>query len=125
MSSTIEGRDDWAREDDLDLGQAEDEHLPAAASNGVIEDGIPSEDLKEGSIAHIEEDLPDLVSQNHVSGKADPVPDEVVDSNDVPSSPSTPKPRIVQMGTPDDADDFGSNPDDTPSLRVSSSHAVS
>jgi len=124
MSSTIESRDDWAREDDLDLGQAEDEHLPAAASNGVIEDGIPSENLKDGSIAHKEEDLPDLASQNHVSGKADPVPDEV-DSNDVPSSPSTPKPRLAQMGSPDDADDIGSNPDDTPSLRVSSSQAVS
>lgn len=124
MSSTIESRDDWAREDDLDLGQAEDEHLPAAASNGVIEDGIPSENLKDGSIAHIEEDLPDLASQNHVSGKADPVPDEV-DSNDVPSSPSTPKPRLAQMGSPDDADDIGSNPDDTPSLWVSSSQAVS
>lgn len=124
MSSTIESRDDWAREDDLDLGQAEDEHLPAAASNGVIEDGIPPENLKDGSIAHMEEDLPDLASQNHVSGKADPVPDEV-DSNDVPSSPSTPKPRLAQMGSPDDADDIGSNPDDTPSLRVSSSQAVS
>ena len=124
MSSTIEDRDDWAREDDLDLGQAEDEHLPAAASNGVIEDGIPPEDLKDGSIAHIEEDIPDLASQNHVSGKAGTVPDQV-DSDEVPSSPSTPKARLAQMGSPDDADDIGSNPDDTPSLRVSSSQAVS
>ncbi|KAL4917001.1 Golgi CORVET complex core vacuolar protein 8-domain-containing protein [Aspergillus aurantiobrunneus] len=112
MSSTIEGRDDWAREDDLDLGQDEDEQLPEAASNGIIEDGTPSEALKDGPIAHVEEDIPDLASQNHASGKA--VPSSEIDSND-----ALPSPQLAQLGSTDGVDDIVSNPDDTPSLRGS------
>ncbi|KAL4784174.1 Golgi CORVET complex core vacuolar protein 8-domain-containing protein [Aspergillus varians] len=118
MSSTIEGRDDWAREDDLDLGQDEDEQ-PPAASNGVIDDAVPSQSLKDGSIAHVEEDIPDLASQNRVSRKAGPVE---IDSHDVPLSP-----RLAQMGPVDSIDDIVSNPDDTPSLRgsIQSSPSIS
>ncbi|KAL2823170.1 Golgi CORVET complex core vacuolar protein 8-domain-containing protein [Aspergillus cavernicola] len=106
MSSTIEGRDDWAREDDLDLGQEDDEPLPAA-SNGVAGDGISAEGLENSSMAHIEEDFSELASQNHVSREA-------VDTNDI-----SPSPRPAQVGSSDSIDDLASIPDDTPSLRGS------
>ncbi|KAL2802271.1 Golgi CORVET complex core vacuolar protein 8-domain-containing protein [Aspergillus granulosus] len=102
MSSTIEGRDDRAREDDLDLGQEEeeDEQLPEA-SNGVNGDGNRVEGLHEGSMAHIEEEIPDLASQNHAS-------------IELPGSP-----RVAQLTSSDSVDEIDSNPDDTPSLRGS------
>ncbi|KAL4739155.1 Golgi CORVET complex core vacuolar protein 8-domain-containing protein [Aspergillus similis] len=119
MSSTIEGRDDWAREDDLDLGQDPDQdelqrHPAAAASsnsNGVIEDGNLSEDLKDGSIAYIEEDIQDPAAQNHVSRKEP-------DSTSPLQSPLQ-SPRPAWIGSSDGLDDVASNPDDTPSLHGS------
>jgi hypothetical protein len=101
MSSTIEGRDDRAREDDPDLGLADDdeEQLPEA-SNGVNGDGTREQGLKDNSMAHIEEDIPDLAGQDHTS-------------IGLPESP-----LVAQLGSSDSVDEIGSNPDDTPSLRV-------
>ncbi|KAL4995764.1 Golgi CORVET complex core vacuolar protein 8-domain-containing protein [Aspergillus recurvatus] len=119
MSSTIEGRDDWAREDDLDLGQDQDQdepqQLPAAASssnsNCIIEVGNPLEDLKDRSIAYVEENIPDLAAQNHVS------------RNEVDPSTTLQWPlqssRPARIGSSDGVDDVASNPDDTPSLHGS------
>ncbi|KAL4866804.1 hypothetical protein BDV12DRAFT_172286 [Aspergillus spectabilis] len=109
MSSTIEGRDDWAREDDLDLGQDEDELIPAA-SNGVIEDNFPPEGLNDGSITHVEEDIPDLAGRNHTETKAVSGDGDSIDIG-------TPSPRLPQVGG--SFDDNVSIPDDTPSLRGS------
>ncbi|KAL4967904.1 CORVET complex membrane-binding subunit VPS8 [Aspergillus stella-maris] len=133
MSSTIEGRDDWAREDDLDLGNdhIEDEQLPAAAvDNGVIlEDGVEAsaEESKDGPIAQVEEDIPDLTGQGHIEGTVDSGNAEAggtlgngVSSPSPLSSPSLPlHPAQTGLGSPDGVDDILSNPDDTPSLRGS------
>ncbi|KAL2853138.1 Golgi CORVET complex core vacuolar protein 8-domain-containing protein [Aspergillus pseudodeflectus] len=101
MSSTIEGRDDRAREDDPDLGPADDDEQLPEASNGVNGDGTREEGLEDNSMAHIEEDIPDLAGQNHAS-------------IELPESP-----RAAQLGPSDSVDEIGSNPDDTPSLRGS------
>ncbi|KAJ0421847.1 Golgi CORVET complex core vacuolar protein 8-domain-containing protein [Aspergillus carlsbadensis] len=102
MSSTIEGRDDRAREDDPDLGEAAngDEQLPEA-SNGVNGDGTREEGLEDNSMAHIEEDIPDLVGENHAS-------------IELPGSP-----RVAQLDSSESVDEIGSNPDYTPSFRGS------
>jgi hypothetical protein len=118
MSFTIEGRDDWAREDDLDLGQdADQDELqlhPAAAtssnSSGVIEDGNSSEELKDGSIAYIEEDIQYPAAQNHA-------PTTELDSPSPLQSPLQ-SPRPARIGSSNGVDDVASNPDDTPSLHV-------
>ncbi|KAL2863888.1 CORVET complex membrane-binding subunit VPS8 [Aspergillus lucknowensis] len=108
MSSTIEGRDDQAQEDDLDLGQEEEDEQLLATSNGVNGDGVPAEGLGGGSMADTEEDLPDLASENHASTEA------LVDAVDVPSSP-----QVTPKGASSSVDGIMSNPDDTPSLRGS------
>ncbi|KAL3457084.1 Golgi CORVET complex core vacuolar protein 8-domain-containing protein [Aspergillus heterothallicus] len=97
MSFTTEGRDDRAREDDLDLGQEEDDEQLPEASNEVNGDETQPEGVQDDSMVHIEEDIPDLAVQNHAS-------------TEQPESP-----RVA----PDSVDDIGSNPDDTPSLRGS------
>jgi hypothetical protein len=117
MSSTIEGRDDWAREDDLDLGQDPNQDElqlhPAAAtssnSNGVIKSGNSSEELKDGSIAYIEEDIQDPAAQNHVSRT------ELDSPSPLQSPIKSPRPELIGS---DGVDDVASNPDDTPSLHV-------
>ncbi|KAL4979495.1 Golgi CORVET complex core vacuolar protein 8-domain-containing protein [Aspergillus desertorum] len=119
MSSTIEGRDDWAQEDGVDLGldQEQDElrKPPAPAnsnnSNGVIEDGKLLEDLMDQSVAYVEDDIPNLAAQNHVSGKE-------VDSPSALQSPLHSH-SPARLGFSDIVDDVASNPDDTPSLRGS------
>ncbi|KAL4931725.1 CORVET complex membrane-binding subunit VPS8 [Aspergillus undulatus] len=136
MSTTIEGRDDWAREEDLDLGQDPDQDedeqaaLPTAASNGTaIEDeaAVFPEELQDGSIAQVREDIPDLAGQNHAEGRVATgngevgVGDGLNDGLSSPSpsqSPSLPL-RMKEMGSSESFDDIVSNPDDTPSLRGS------
>ncbi|KAL2849185.1 Golgi CORVET complex core vacuolar protein 8-domain-containing protein [Aspergillus pseudoustus] len=98
MSSTIEGRDDRAREDDLDLGQEEDDEQLPETRNGANGNETWAQD---DSMAHIEEDIPDLAGQNHASI-------ELLES-----------PRVSQLNLSDSVDEIGSNPDDTPSLRGS------
>lgn len=90
MSSTNEGNDEGAREDELDLGQ-EDEDLPAHV-NGKSEDIVDSYDA-------------DLPSVN-------------VDNSDFDQQDQG-TPRLPPTQTPGSADELSSVPDDTPSLHVS------
>ena len=98
MSSTNEGNDEGAREDDeLDLGQ-EDEDLPAHVSGR-------SEDAQD-----------DLVEGNQVEEPTDDLPSVDAENRDFDleneSSPHLPPQAIGS------ADELSSIPDDTPSLHV-------
>jgi hypothetical protein len=106
----IEGSDDRAREDELDLGQ-EDEGDMQPQSNGISIDGMPHEGYGNGSMAYFEEDLPDVASPNHTPDKSKPRRD--TGTNNVPLSP-----RIKQLGAPGSVDETASTPDETPSLHV-------
>jgi hypothetical protein len=92
MSSTNEGNDEGAREDELDLGQ-EDEDLPAHV-NGQ------SEDADE-----------DIVQSNETEEPTDDLPSVNVDKHE--GTPHLPP------QAPGSADELSSIPDDTPSLHVS------
>ncbi|GLB03744.1 vacuolar protein sorting-associated protein 8 [Aspergillus tubingensis] len=111
MSSMIETSNDWAREDELDLGQEDDEHSPPA-HNGVSDHANAQQPPEHGSMAYFEEDLPGVASENHVSGKQSPPVD--ADTTDLPSSPQSGQP-----GAPGSMDETLSTPDDTPSLHGS------
>ncbi|PYH89903.1 golgi complex component [Aspergillus ellipticus CBS 707.79] len=111
MSSMIEASNDWAREDELDLGQDDDEHSPPTR-NGFSDHANPQELSSPGSMAYIEEDLPGLASENQTPGKSLPPVD--ADTTDLPSSP-----RSGQPGAPGSVDETLSTPDDTPSLHGS------
>lgn len=100
MSSTIEGSDDWAGEDELDLGQEDEVQAP----NGVADHG--DSPTNGGPIGDGEEDSSVLHG---------------------PDAPATPK-RTLQPGesphpqtgfTFGSPDETASTPDDTPSLHVS------
>ncbi|KAE8351843.1 Golgi CORVET complex core vacuolar protein 8-domain-containing protein [Aspergillus coremiiformis] len=110
MSSMIEGSDDRAREDELDLGQ-EDEEDVQSKSNGITADGGSHEAYEDGSMAYIE-DFPDVASANHTLDKSKSPLD--VGAGNLPLSP-----RTRQLGTPGSVDETTSTPDDTPSLHGS------
>lgn len=101
MSSTIEGCDVWAREDELDLGQ-EDE----AAANGIIDHGGLS-----------------MGGDPMVNGEEESL---VLDGPDAPGtekqSPRTNESPQVLAGAFGSPDETASTPDDTPSLHVSLCH---
>ncbi|KAI9372786.1 Golgi CORVET complex core vacuolar protein 8-domain-containing protein [Aspergillus egyptiacus] len=116
MSSTIEGRDDWAQEDNLDLGQEEeeeeeedDEQLPET-SNGLIENGLTGGVMEDASTTRLEEDIPGTARENQVP---ESIPGQI-SRNDLPASP-----RPMQMDSSGRADEIASIPDDTPSLHGS------
>ncbi|PTU23364.1 hypothetical protein P175DRAFT_0432192 [Aspergillus ochraceoroseus IBT 24754] len=114
MSSMIEGRDEWPREDDLDLGQEDDEQL-LPTSNGIPGDHVLlQEPLGDRSMAHIEEELP---------GQATPDPDRTLRKAAHPAGLDTvdtpPSPQIAKLEGSGSVDETVSNPDDTPSLRGS------
>lgn len=113
----IETSNDWAREDELDLGQEDDEHSPPAR-NGVSDHVNTQEPPDHGPMAYFEEDLPGVASENHVSGKPSPPVD--ADSTDLPSSPQSGQP-----GAPGSVDETLSTPDDTPSLHVGRDYVCS
>ena len=113
----IETSNDWAREDELDLGQEDDEHSPPA-HNGVSDHANAQQPPEHGSMAYFEEDLPGVASENHVSGKPSPPVD--ADTTDLPSSPQSGQP-----GAPGSMDETLSTPDDTPSLHVGRDHVCS
>ncbi|KAE8403750.1 hypothetical protein BDV37DRAFT_249195 [Aspergillus pseudonomiae] len=110
MSSMIEGSDDRAREDELDLGE-EDEGDVQPKTNGASVDGVSPEGYGEGSMAYIEEDLPDVASPNHSFDRRNTQLD--AGTGNIPLSP-----HIRQLGTPGSVDETASTPDDTPSLHV-------
>jgi vacuolar protein sorting-associated protein 8 len=98
MSSTNEGNDEGAREDELDLGQ-EDEDLPAHV-NGKSED------------AH-----DDTVESNFAGESTDDLPSANADNQDYDQQDEGTSHLPPQgLGS---ADELSSIPDDTPSLHVS------
>ncbi|KAE8148021.1 Golgi CORVET complex core vacuolar protein 8-domain-containing protein [Aspergillus avenaceus] len=106
----IEGSDDRAREDELDLGHEDGEDaLPK--SNGISADADPHEGLENGSMAYIEEDLPDVASPDHTLEKSRSHLN--ASPNDRPLSP-----RVRQLAA-GSVDETASTPDDTPSLHGS------
>lgn len=109
MSSTIEGSDDWAREDELDLGQ-EDE---APAPNGLDHGSLRTDD---DPLGYDGEESSLLPSQDS------PGPTKHAVANDSP--PPQPQ-KVAGMGAPlGSPDETASTPDDTPSLHVGNSGAV-
>jgi hypothetical protein len=98
MSSTNEGIDDGAREDELDLGQ-EDEDLPAHV-NGQSEN------------AH-----EDILGRNETEESTDDLPSVNVDNQDYDQQDEG-TPHLPPQA-PGSADELSSIPDDTPSLHVS------
>ncbi|KAK1145925.1 Vacuolar protein sorting-associated protein 8 [Aspergillus melleus] len=111
MSSMIEGSDDRAREDELDLGE-EDLEYPHSTPNGALNDARLENGLGDDSMAQIEEDLPAVDGPDLTPAKNAPPVD--VDANDAPVSP-----RPGQPGAPGSVDETASTPDDTPSLHGS------
>ncbi|RMJ24209.1 hypothetical protein PHISP_04915 [Aspergillus sp. HF37] len=110
MSSTIEGSNDWAREDELDLGQ-EDE---APAPNDLDHASLRADDDPMG---YSEGQAPDLNAQPV------PGPNKYAVTNDSPPPPP-PSRRQKLTGTGTGAalgspDETASTPDETPSLHDS------
>lgn len=100
MSSTIEGSDDRAREDELDLGQEDEVQAP----NGILDHGDSPAD---GPM---------------VDGEEEPSALHVLDASGTvkfsPQANESPQ-RQVPTGALGSADETASTPDDTPSLHVS------
>ncbi|KAA8643525.1 CORVET complex membrane-binding subunit VPS8 [Aspergillus tanneri] len=112
MSSMIEGSDDRAREDELDLGQ-ESQHYSEPTQNGIPEDPESGVELGDTSMAHVDADLPvvaapNLTSENNTTSLVE------VDTTDTPLSPYSGQP-----GGPGSVDETASIPDDSPSLHGS------
>lgn len=113
MSSMFEGGHDWAREDELDLGQEADEGQQLHGSNAAqdITNGKLPGDRDNGSMAHVGEDLSPVLNGHEpvstapagIEGDAPPL--------DLPSSPQQEELR-------GSLDETASTPDDTPSLQV-------
>lgn len=108
MSSTIEGSNDWAREDELDLGQ-EDE---APAPNGLNHASLRADDDPMG---YSEGQAPDLSAQPVLA------PNKHAVTNDSPPPPWR-RQKLTSTGTGAAAlgspDETASTPDETPSLHV-------
>lgn len=108
MSSMAEGSEGWEREDELDLGQADDLHdLPEQRDHSALalDHAEPprqeSVEAESDTIDHEE----DRASENTVEAAG-------------PDLPQTPPARVA----PGSVDETASTPDDSPSLHVS--HAI-
>lgn len=112
MSSTIEGRDDWAREDELDLGQENAELHPYRAGDGVIMSNgdEPRDEMDDSMIVGKEGGSFATDNRHHLAGA--PVEDQ---------------PKELLPRASGSVDEITSTPDDTPSLHGSllSSHSGS
>lgn len=112
MSSMVEDSHDWAREDELDLGQDEEqdqEQLDATPGQNGTVNGPSPVNGDNGSIAHVEEDLspePEANGHGQSAGVEDDAPP--VDLS------SSPRPELLRGSM----DETASMPDDTPSLQV-------
>lgn len=104
MSSTIEGRDDWAREDELDLGQENAELHPYRAGDGVIMSNgdEPRDEMDDSMIVGKEGGSFATDNRHHLAGA--PVEDQ---------------PKELLPRASGSVDEITSTPDDTPSLHVS------
>lgn len=108
MSSTIEGSDDGEREDQLDLGQ-DDEEL-SLQPNGHIDHDRSVEEVNDAA-SHNDESLSVTESQDqkglYVDSAAEVASDGVLSSQ-----------HGQTARAPGSVDDTASTPDDTPSLHV-------
>ncbi|GFF68858.1 hypothetical protein CNMCM8927_006694 [Aspergillus lentulus] len=111
MSSNIEGSDDRDREDELDLGQ-EDEGALMPAENRSLEDDGRRNELENGTIAYLEEDLSPETDQDQTLDKTMP-------SSDTEAANLPVTPRIGQLVAAGSPNETASTPDDTPSLHGS------
>ncbi|KAL1848637.1 Vacuolar protein sorting-associated protein 8 [Paecilomyces lecythidis] len=109
MSSTIEGSDDGDREDQLDLGQ-DDEELPLQP-NGHTDHDRPGEDVND-ALSHNGEPLSVTQNEAQKSPYVDSAPDGASDG--VLSSQ-----QGYTARAPGSVDGTASTPDDTPSLHGS------
>lgn len=109
MSSTIEGSDDGDREDQLDLGQ-DDEELPLQP-NGHTDHDRSGEDVND-ALSHNGEPLSVTQNEAQKSPYVDLAPDGASDG--VLSSQ-----QGYPARAPGSVDGTASTPDDTPSLHVS------
>lgn len=109
----VEDSHDWAREDELDLGQEDEEeqqHVSPSGQDGT--DNTALEVIRNGSMALVEEDLsPETEVNGHEQTAEDDAPPV-----DLPSPP--PRPELLRGSV----DETASTPDDTPSLQVIASH---
>ena len=112
MSSMVEDSHDWAREDELDLGQNEEQNQvqyeATPGQNGNV-NGLSPVNRENDSIAHVEEDLspgPEVNDPGQTAGVEDDAPPVNL------SSP--PRPELLRGSI----DETASTPDDTPSLQV-------
>lgn len=120
MSSTVEGSGGWAREDALDLGQANEELQPQRTDHEPVHiNGDYKKETNEGESASVGgEGDPSVVGEHGLPAEekeeAAPFPADALVEDDVPP-PSQPK---GVPGTAGSIDGTASTPDDTPSLHV-------
>ena len=119
MSSMFEGGHDWAREDELDLGQEADEGQQLHGNNSAQDktNGKLPEDGDNGSMAHVEENLSPVLNGH------EPASTTAGMENDAPplDLPSSPRQEELRGSL----DETASTPDDTPSLQVVASFCFS
>ena len=113
MSSTIEGRDDWARDDELDLGQENEELHPDRTGNGavIMSNGEPRDETDD-SVTEGEQES--FVAENHDDHH--PVDSVHLADTPVENVPLSQPKELHRAST--SLDDRASTPDDTPSLHV-------
>ena len=119
MSSMFEGGHDWAREDELDLGQEADEGQQLHGNNSAQDktNGKLPEDGDNGSMAHVEENLSPVLNGH------EPASTTAGMENDAPplDLPSSPRQEELRGSL----DETASTPDDSPSLQVVASFCFS
>ncbi|KAJ5157009.1 uncharacterized protein N7482_008109 [Penicillium canariense] len=110
MSSMAEGSEGWPREDELDLGQDEQDSR-SPDYDAALDHGHPEPSPQEPVEVEAELDTLDN-AQDHESEKTLEA--------EGPQIPHTPPPRRAQVNaTPGSVDETASTPDDTPSLHDS------
>lgn len=104
MSSMAEGNEGWSREDELDLGQEDDQQPDQEApDHSVPSPHEPTEEALD-TIEHADDHDSDRTVEPTQS-----------------FLPETPPPRYADWAATGSIDGTGSNPDDSPSLHVSGS----
>lgn len=116
----FEGGHDWAREDELDLGQEADEGQQLHGNNSAQDNtnGKLPEDRNNGSMAHVEEYLSPVLNGHE---PASTTPAGIEDDAPPLDLPSSPRQGELRGGL----DETASTPDDTPSLQVVASFCFS
>lgn len=113
MSSMAEGSEGWAREDELDLGQDENDSKPLG-HDSILDHNHPGPSPQKPESVEAEVQLLDTIDNAQ-----DQASEKTLEA-DGPQLPQTPPLRQAQVdATPGSVDETASTPDDTPSLHVS------